>query len=95
MQSHRPYETTQMRRMTLGDLIDRYIASEMDEESSNYQTRLGQPQWWKEEIGHRRLTQVTEDLICQCRDKLLKMKDQFGRFRSKPICIVTLFWTNR
>lgn len=83
MKSHLPYETTTMRRTTLGDLIDRYIASEMDEESSNYQTRVGQLKWWKQMIGHCILTKVTEDLICKCRDSLLKTKDQFGRSRSK------------
>ncbi|MDN3506503.1 MAG: site-specific integrase [Simkaniaceae bacterium] len=83
IKSHLPYETTRMRRTTLGDLIDRYIASEMDEESSNYQTRLGQLKWWKEEIGHCILPKITEDLICKCRDKLLKTTDQFGRSRSK------------
>jgi integrase len=83
MSSHLPYETTQMRRITLRELIDRYIASEMNEESSNYQTRLGQLNWWKQEIGHCVLTRVTEDQICKCRDKLLKTKDRFGRPRSK------------
>ncbi|MEM7175127.1 MAG: hypothetical protein AAF443_04260 [Chlamydiota bacterium] len=78
MKSGKPYETTEMRHTTLASLIDRFIASELDQTSSNYATRLGQLEWWKQEIGHCILTRLSENLICLCRDKLLKTKDQFG-----------------
>lgn len=65
--SHLPYETTQMRRITLGELIDRYIALEMDEDSINDQTRLGQLNWWKQEIDHYVLIKVTEYLFLLAR----------------------------
>jgi hypothetical protein len=76
-----PYETKEMRTFNLGDLIDRYIENEMDPQSSNYKTRIGQLKWWKAEIGSCLLSQVKEDLICRCRDKLFKTPDKFGRKR--------------
>ena len=79
-----PYETKEMRTYNLGDLIDRYIENEMDSESSNYKTRLGQLKWWKNEIGAYLLSQIKEDLICRYRDKLLKTPDRFGKKRSGP-----------
>jgi len=82
MEKGLPYETKEMRTYNLGDLIDRYIENEMNPGSSNYKTRIGQLKWWKEEIGYYLLSQVKEDLICHCRDKLYKTPDKFGRKRT-------------
>ncbi|GAB4228487.1 MAG: hypothetical protein Tsb0021_05860 [Chlamydiales bacterium] len=56
-------DTANMRRTLFSNLIDRYIKSELDPSSTNYQTRLGQLHWWKEKLGHHLITNITEDLI--------------------------------
>jgi len=76
-----PYETKEMRTFTLSDIIDRYLKEEMDPSNSNYKTRKGQLEWWKAEIGNLVLSQVREDAICKCKDKLLKTPDKFGNLR--------------
>ncbi|MFQ5729613.1 MAG: hypothetical protein ACE5GN_04570 [Waddliaceae bacterium] len=43
-------DTATIRRTLLSDLIDRFIESDLDPSSTNYQTRLGQLRWWKEEL---------------------------------------------
>lgn len=72
MKSGQSYETTEMRRYTIGDLIDRYIENELSSTKKNYKPLLGQLLWWKNEIGQSLLIQLKEDLICKCRDKLVK-----------------------
>ncbi|QLH37317.1 MAG: hypothetical protein HWD61_15185 [Parachlamydiaceae bacterium] len=82
MKSGQSYETTEMRRYTIGDLIGRYIENELSSTKKNYKTLLGQLLWWKNEIGQSLLIHLKEDLICKCRDKLVKSTDRFGRKRS-------------
>lgn len=74
-------DTATMRRTLLSDLIDRYIESELDPSSTNYQTRLGQLRWWKKELGHCIITNVTEDLISRALEKLQKTPDRYGKPR--------------
>lgn len=74
-------DTATMRRTLLSDLIDRYIEDTLDTSSSNYDTRLGQLRWWQEEIGHRVITNVTEDLISKALERLKKSPDRYGKPR--------------
>lgn len=74
-------DTAAMRRTLLGDLIDRYIKSELDPSSTNYQTRLGQLHWWKEKLGHHLITNITEDLISRTLEKLQNTPDRYGKPR--------------
>lgn len=76
-----PYETTQMRRLTIKDLIDRYIENEL-KKLRNHKTMLGHLNWFKQEIGHLTLNHFREDIVAKCRDKLAKMPDKYGRPRS-------------
>lgn len=76
-----PFETTEMRRLTVGDLIDRFIQSDL-KNLRNHKTILGHLQWWKKEIGYCILSQFREDIIAKCRDKLKNEPDKFGKSRS-------------
>lgn len=76
-----PYETTQMRRLTIKNLIERYIESELLKRR-NHKTMLGHLNWFKEEIGHVSLTHFREEVVAKCRDKLANTPDKNGRSRS-------------
>lgn len=76
-----PFETKPMRVTYLSDIIDRYITDELDPKSTNYQTRTGQLNWWKDEIGSLLLTHVKEDVIARCRKKLQNTQDRYGHPR--------------
>jgi hypothetical protein len=63
------YETKVMRTQSFSQLVDKYIAEELDKSSSNFKTRLGQLNWWKGELGHLPLIDIKEDVISTCRKK--------------------------
>jgi integrase len=81
LQSGLPYETTEMRRLTVGDLIDRFIQDDL-KKLRNHRTVIGHLHWWKNEIGYCILSQFREDIIAKYRDKLKKELDSLGRPRS-------------
>jgi integrase len=81
LKSGQSYETTEMRRLTIGDLIDRFIQTNLGN-LRNHLTMKGQLEWWKKEIGYCILSQFREDLIASSRDKLKKEPDYLGRLRS-------------
>ncbi|HRD55195.1 MAG TPA: hypothetical protein PLC42_02245 [Parachlamydiaceae bacterium] len=56
LQSSHPYETTEMRRLTVGDLIDRFIKDDL-KKLRNHRTIIGHLNWWKKEIGYIILSQ--------------------------------------
>lgn len=70
------------RKHTLSALVDRYIKYELCHRKSDlkkYETML---LWWKNEIGHYRLSDITPSLLSECKDKLSKepsLKPQKGR----------------
>lgn len=65
----RHFKTTEAKRHTLGDLVDRYIKDVMPtKRDSAHQAR--QLLWWKEQVGHLPLADVTPALLVECRDKL-------------------------
>lgn len=65
----RHFKTTEAKRHTLAELIDRYIQDVLpSKKSAKDQTQqLG---WWKAEIGSHTLSDVTPSLLAECRDKL-------------------------
>ncbi len=70
-----------MRRLTVSDLIDRFIEHEL-KKLRNHKTMLGHLNWFKQEIGHISLSRFREDVVAKCRDKLSKSSDKHGRRRS-------------
>ncbi len=65
----RHFKTTEAKRHTLTDLIDRYIQDVLpSKKSAKDQTQ--QLKWWKAEIGSHTLSDVTPSLLAECRDKL-------------------------
>ena len=76
--------TTEERRRTFGDLVDKYIREAIpkkvhNKDQRNLATRL---EWWKEQIGHRYLAEIRPSDIAECRDKLEAKTNRYGKHLS-------------
>lgn len=67
----RHFHTTEAKKRTLADLIDRYVAEVLPrkrpatQEAQHYQYA-----WWRSEVGHLALADVTPPLLAEYRDRL-------------------------
>lgn len=83
----RHFKTTEAKRRTLGELIDRYIKDVLPTKPKNAKNQEAQLQWWKSEIGSYTLADVTPTLIADCRDKLLDGITRLGKKRSNATTV--------
>lgn len=67
----RHFKTTEAKKHTLGELVDRYIKTVLPTKPRSIPHQERQLLWWKTEIGVYLLADVTPALIVQCRDKLM------------------------
>ena len=65
----RHFKTTESKRHTLAELIDRYIIEVLPTKKSA-KDQAQQLRWWKTEIGSYALADVSPSLLAECRDKL-------------------------
>jgi len=68
----RYFRTAEAQRRTLGELIDRYIRDEIPKRRSCKSKYEAQILWWKVELGHLVLKDITPAVIAEARDKLLR-----------------------
>ncbi len=88
IQEGRHFKTSESKRHTLGEMIDRYQNSVLPQKSASMQRdQWGQLEWWKSRLGDRLLADVTPALIGEHRDMLLKEKGDRGKKRS-PATVV-------
>jgi integrase len=67
----RHFRTTEAKKHTVEELIDRYIRDVMPQKKRNTQgTQKAQLQWWKKQIGAYPLSNVTPALLAECKDRL-------------------------
>ena len=66
----RHFKTTEAKRRTLGELIDRYIKDILPTKPKNSKNRTLHLNWWKEELGKYSLAEISPALIAEKRDKL-------------------------
>lgn len=66
----RHFKTTEAKKRTLGEMIDRYIRDIIPTKPKNVKNRTLHLNWWKQEIGKYSLAEITPSLIAQYRDKL-------------------------
>jgi len=78
----RHFKTTEAKKHTLGDMIDRYIENILPTKPKSADVQEGQLKWWKAQIGAYTLCDVTPAMIGECRDKLLKGKTNKGTTRA-------------
>ena len=86
----RHFKNTQAKRHTLGDLIDRYVRDVLPNKTSNQATirvQGYQLKWWKSQIGHYVLADVTPALLAEYRDKLASKGVRAGG-KSSPSTVI-------
>lgn len=81
MREGRYFKTTEAKKHTLTDLIDRYIKNELPRRKSDHQKFKMHLEWWKQELGSYLLSSITPMMISERRDKL--QKEPFKYIKSK------------
>jgi hypothetical protein len=67
----RHFKTTEAKKHTVEELIDRYIRDLIPQKKRTSQgTQKAQLQWWKKQIGAYLLSNVTPALLAECKDRL-------------------------
>lgn len=71
------------RKYTLSELIERYVREVLCQHKPKWiYDQTPRLNWWKNEIGHLLVSDITPAVIVQCRDKLVKEEIQGGKTRS-------------
>lgn len=79
----RYFKTTEAKKHTLADLINRYIETVLiPTKPKSIETQKPQLEWWSREIGYKVLSDVTPSLLAECRDNLLSQNSKHGVLRS-------------
>ncbi len=78
----RHFKTTEAKRHTLAELIDRYCRDVLSTKPKNTRDQARQFEWWKSELGGHTLADVTPSLLAQYRDKLAGGITSQGKLRS-------------
>ncbi len=67
----RHFKTTEAKKHTLADLIDRYIKDVLPTKPKSERRQRQNLEWWRGKLGAYVLADITPALIVQCRDELL------------------------
>lgn len=73
---------TETRRLTLADLIQRYIEEVLPDHPKTEKNQTAHLQWWRREIGGCPLDKVRPALLVECRNKLRRGLTSRGTSRS-------------
>ena len=77
----RHFKTTESKRHTLAELIDRYVR-DVTPAKKSAKDQVQQLGWWKNAIGSYALADVSPSLLAECRDKLGREITARGKRRS-------------
>ncbi len=66
----RHFKTTEAKKRTLAELIDRYIRDVLPTKPKSMNAQGRQLRWWRDELGYRSLAEITPSLLSETRDKL-------------------------
>jgi len=83
----RHFKTTESKKHTFGDMIDKYIKSVLPNKPKSKEKQEAQLAWWKDELGPYTLADVTPAMIGECRDKLLHGITYRGTKRSNATVV--------
>lgn len=78
----RYFKTTEAKRHTLADAIDRYCRDVLPTKGRQRLNQSVQLQWWKDELGAYTLADITPARIAEYRDRLLIGTTRYKRSRS-------------
>lgn len=82
MREGRHFKTSEAKKHSLGELIDQYIKSVIPNKPRNAKATTAQLLWWKKELGHCLLADLSPSLIALKRDELLEGATPKGTKRS-------------
>ena len=74
-------KTAEAKRRTLADAIDRYVDKVLPRKPKTAPFQKRQLDWWRRELGHLILADVTAARVCEARDRLIGTTDSRGRGR--------------
>ena len=87
MREGRYFKTFEAKKHNVAELVNRYIENVIPLKPKNASACTAQLKWWKEQIGHCLLSDLTPAIIAEQRDKLLKGTTFKGTIRS-PATVV-------
>ncbi|MGQ0511547.1 MAG: tyrosine-type recombinase/integrase [Betaproteobacteria bacterium] len=67
----RHFKSTEAKRRTVGELIDKYIAEVLPQKPRDLRNRKAQLLWWKAELGGLKLSELTPAVLSAARNQLL------------------------
>ena len=76
------FKSAEAQKRTVAELLDRYVETVLPHKGSQKENQLSQLLWWKKELGHYTLLDLTPSRIAECRDKLLSEPTHQGDKRS-------------
>ncbi len=82
MKENRYFKTSEAKKRTLGELIDRYIKDILPRKPKSQEVQKTQLLWWKGEIGYKSLSDVTTSILIECRSKLLNEPNIRNKYRT-------------
>jgi len=82
MREGRHFKTSESKRRTMTELIDRYIQDVLPGKPKNIRIQTQQLIWWRDQIGAYTLADITPSLIAEYRDKLAGGETVRGTQRS-------------
>jgi integrase len=83
----RHFKTTEAKKHTLADLVDRYIKDVLPKKPKQAVRQKQQLEWWKEKLGYCLLADITPSLIVKYRDELASGETYRGTPRT-PATVV-------
>jgi len=83
----RHFKTSEAKRHTLNELIDRYIRYVLPTKPKSQKKQTQQLLWWKNKIGSYALADTTPALIAEYRDKLLQENTVRDKLRSPATAV--------
>lgn len=83
----RYFKTIEAKKHTFGDMVDRYVKEVLPHKPKMEKQQKTQLTWWKAQLGHFMLSDVTPARIGECRDRLLNEEIAESRSRT-PATVV-------
>lgn len=83
----RHFKTTEAKKHTLGELIDRYMRDVLPSKKKCEDRQGAQLLWWKKQIGSMLLADISSALIGEQRDKLARENTKRGKLRSSATVV--------
>lgn len=70
-----------LKKRTFADAIEKYTTAVLSRREKNVRNILHHLNWWKQQIGHLQIADVTPSVLSECRDLLLNEPSPKGKLR--------------